>query len=448
MTVGSEHRQLGYDVDLPLSIELHDGEEITYLELLRLVPGRRAVFRARWQRSGSAVAVVAKVFFGRSMRRRADREERGLSCLRVAEIPAPQVLARRRTHDAELVLLEDLGRLRPLDAPELPVVRDLFETMAASRIRHLDLHRGNIVRNDEGLFVLDGEAVRGGRFDPVAALARWQAEFPVGLDSSPLVCRSTPRDGRPASVSIVPTDIAVRASEYRVRRARAVAAKVFRDTTAVRTASDHGMRWFADRELAIEPGDIEGAFVDTADYLKSGRTATVVRHDGLVIKRQNRKSWWHGARTSLRTSRAARGWANMHAARALGLPVPKPVALLEYRTWGYRTLSYFAYRYAPGSPLDETVANAGWRNELIDATGDLFEWFHSCRFTHGDCKASNYVVAEDGGIVVLDLDAANFHTSEAAFRRQFDRDVERFLANWEDVPRSLVDRLKALTGSS
>ncbi len=449
MTIDTEHRRLTYDADLPLTIELDGGDHLTYLELLRLVPGRRAVFRALWQRRGSDVAVVAKVFFGRSSHRRADREERGLSCLRVAEIPAPLVLARRRTGDAELVLLEDLGRLRRLDEPETFVILRLFETMAAKGVRHLDLHRGNIVQNEEGLFVLDGAAVSGGRFDSIAALARWHAEFPVRPDAPRSARRSTARASRLTGGNMIAsTDFAARTSEYRARRAKAIAAKVFRDTSAVRTAAHRGMRWCADRGVPIGPADIEGGFAGSADFLKSGRTATVVLHDGMVIKRQNRKSWWHGARTSLRASRGARGWANMHAARALGLPVPKPIALLEYSAWGYRTLSYFAYQYAPGSSLDEIVAASGWQEHLIDATVDLFECFRSCRFTHGDCKASNYLVADDGGIVVLDLDTAAFHPRVTEFRRQFAQDLERFLANWTDAPTPLVDRLQALIESS
>ena len=114
--------------------------------------------------------------------------------------------------------------------------------------------------------------------------------------------------------------------------------------------------------------------------------------------------------------------------------------------WGYRTASDCVCRFVAGALLDEAVAAMGWRSDLIDAVVDLFARFRACRFTHGDCKASNYVVDEDGGLVVLDVDAATFHSREASFRKQFARDVERFLANWDDgAPDRLVERLAALT---
>ena len=431
----SSHRRFDYDVDLPVNLEIADGERLRYDDLLRLVPGRRAVFRAGWSRGATEQPVIVKAFMGFGAHRRARREERGLACLALADVAAPKVLGRRRVDGAELVLLNDLGELRELDEPRLDCVSPLFERLAASGIRHNDLHRGNVVQRGEAMVLLDGGAVRGGSLDVADALARWSSEFAVGTERAADV---------PAAVTGGWSSALTR---HRSKRAAIVMKKVLRETTTIRAGRTWGERWLAVRDNAVAPADLEAAF-EAGGFLKTGRTSTVVRHGAAVVKRLNRKSWWHGLRTSLRSSRAARAWMNMHAMRALGLAGPRPVALLERSVFGYRTASYLSYEFVPGVTLADRVASQDWDETLIDAVVELFEHRGACWFSHGDCKADNFVVTRGAEIVPVDLDGGRFHTRRAAFQKHFRRDIERFLANWGTAaPRPLVERLTALVES-
>jgi len=65
---------------------------------------------------------------------------------------------------------------------------------------------------------------------------------------------------------------------------------------------------------------------------------------------------------------------------------------------------------------------------------DIFRLFKLAHITHGDTKATNFMVVNDK-VFVIDLDAVRFHTSKRAFTRTFDKDIHRFLRNWENQPK-------------
>ncbi|MDH3644950.1 MAG: hypothetical protein OES38_22790, partial [Gammaproteobacteria bacterium] len=63
-------------------------DSIQCLEVLRLLPGRRLVARARV----GATQCVAKLFFGDGARRYYDRERRGLQRIKDCGVPTPELL--------------------------------------------------------------------------------------------------------------------------------------------------------------------------------------------------------------------------------------------------------------------------------------------------------------------------------------------------------------------
>ena len=67
--------------------------------------------------------------------------------------------------------------------------------------------------------------------------------------------------------------------------------------------------------------------------------------------------------------------------------------------------------------------------KIIDTLLNL--WEH--HISHGDMKASNFLVAQDQ-VVVLDLDAMKQHKSAATARPRIRKDRARFLRNWQDHP--------------
>ena len=48
-------------------------------------------------------------------------------------------------------------------------------------------------------------------------------------------------------------------------------------------------------------------------------------------------------------------------------------------------------------------------------------------------KASNFILSAHGA-AVIDLDAMREHVSDAVFQRSRQRDLNRFMRNWEDCP--------------
>jgi len=186
------------------------------------------------------------------------------------------------------------------------------------------------------------------------------------------------------------------------------------------------------------------AFVENPDHamtagvmLKDGDSTTVVRVEidgrSYVVKRYNIRNGWYALRRLFRPSRAWHCWRNAHLLVALSIRTPCPVLMLE-RRWGpLRRQAYFvtewvggadALQYLSGVPLNLAV----WKPVLV-----LFRRFFANMqrhaLVHGDCKATNFIVDADE-LFVLDLDGMRQERSKRRFSRYFQRDLQRFRANW------------------
>ena len=109
----------------------------------------------------------------------------------------------------------------------------------------------------------------------------------------------------------------------RRRRAAQFMAKTLRDCTAFVVRREPGRTVVCSRDdddpaLAAIIADPEGAMA-SAEPLKCGNTATVVRVVDLVVKRYNVKNRRHAWRLRWRRSRASRAWRVGHALCLAGL---------------------------------------------------------------------------------------------------------------------------------
>ena len=75
------------DISLPQTLILADGSALHCERLLRLLPGKRAVFVATYQQR----AVLAKLFLA-TAQRQVQRERSGYALLRSAQQPTPDLL--------------------------------------------------------------------------------------------------------------------------------------------------------------------------------------------------------------------------------------------------------------------------------------------------------------------------------------------------------------------
>ena len=63
----------------------------------------------------------------------------------------------------------------------------------------------------------------------------------------------------------------------------------------------------------------------------------------------------------------------------------------------------------------------------------LLAWLAECRISHGDMKGTNIILSQQGP-AIIDLDAMREHTLGWKFRRLQQRDLQRFMHNWDDCP--------------
>ena len=115
----------------------------------------------------------------------------------------------------------------------------------------------------------------------------------------------------------------------------------------------------------------------------------------------------------------------------LGIPTARPIALLERRFGPLRGVAYLVMEDAGREDLSERASASGLGDEQVAGVVRLFSALQAAGLTHGDTKASNFLVSQ-GRVVLVDLDA--MHEGVAGLAR----DIDRFLANWLDQPELRV----------
>jgi len=179
------------------------------------------------------------------------------------------------------------------------------------------------------------------------------------------------------------------------------------------------------------------SFIEQGEMLKAGNTATVakvkVNERDLVVKRYNLKSIYHALKRSCRPSRAWKSWHNIHLFRLIGIPSQKPVAFIEERCCGLRGRAYFIVEFCPGREITDYYRERTPDTQELNQFRQFFQAMLTARINHGDLKGRNFLI-NDGKIFLIDLDAVSEHRSEAVFKHNFYRDLDRFMRNWQDHP--------------
>ncbi|MGD9984437.1 MAG: lipopolysaccharide kinase InaA family protein [Porticoccaceae bacterium] len=440
----------------PFRLALDDGEFLIGDAIYRHLPGRRLVFSAEWQNR----RVLVKLFF---RARDHARERAGLERLHTRGIRAPELRPLPELPGAWLLATEFLPgaqslaeRLRSRTAPEADA--DIAATLALLGA----LHRTNLIQADPHLdnflfsgntpYVIDGAGIHPARKKDAwrANLALFLAQFEPTWDRR--LRALLPAYGTP------PPDPGTLARE--VLRARHRRLRDYRNK-CLRTCGEFiaGRRWdrlVVRRRDCADPG--LGALLAAPEsqlaagqWLKDGNTASVLRiaaaGSALVVKRYNIKHRRHGLGRALRRSRAWISWRNANMLALLGVATPQPLALLEHRFGPLRRTAYLISAYSPGVPLQDWVRQRGeavvpdW---LDCALRDILAALGTARISHGDLKASNFLV-EDAArrVQLIDLDAMRLHRCGRRFRRARHRDLARFLDNWDGAIRRHFENLLA-----
>ncbi|MCB1691660.1 MAG: serine/threonine protein kinase [Pseudomonadales bacterium] len=462
----------GRNISLPFRLRVERGDktvELTFVRILRLLPGKRIV--AVCEVGGDECLV--KAYLGRSAHRYAGRERRGIGLLQESGVRTAtlrwqgrltdghgQILAFDYLRDA--ISLQD--RWEHADQREARV-----DVLTRAMVILGKLHNHGVVQDDIHLanFLLSGGML-------------------YTIDGGHIVRRSSPPLREPASLEnlgtffaqffprfddfiqiVLPAYEAVRgwpSDPVRLRRlARAVfrsrekrkktyISKAFRDCTRFICNADFRRFEVCERDayskdLAKLLDDPDAA-MGRGKLLKDGRTSTValvrLPERSLVIKRYNMKSPWHRIRRAFRRTRAWTSWANACRMEFLGIPSVKPIALIEERFGPLRGRAWFITEYVEGQDALACLRSLKNPNGELEALTRILAGLSESRISHGDLKATNFVMTERGP-VILDLDAMREHRSNEAFRRAFQRDLDRFMQNWTDRPE-LATRFEGLIG--
>jgi tRNA A-37 threonylcarbamoyl transferase component Bud32 len=424
-----------------------DGEAITVLRLLRVLPGKRLTGEAHWRgRHALAKLFVAEGAAGRHW----TRERRGLDLLREAGLPVPEAMGAGRLDGGGYFLLTAFLRnshtlaggwtLDPDDARAVDILRQAFALLGrlhAAELIQNDLHLGNFLEHAGRLLLIDGDGVEraSGREQARDNLALLLAQMPPACESRVdelLAAYASERMSHPRR------DVLSKA----VERARAGRLADFLGKT-LRECSQFAVRHTARRFSSVVRAEDEvlagllaapDAAIRQGRLLKDGNTCTVARVDvdgrTLVIKRYNLKNPLHALSRCWRPSRAWRAWLNGHRLGFFGVATPPPLALVEERLGPLRRHAFLITEFCPGENLlRHLLPDREPEPAEAAAIAALFDLLFRLRIAHGDAKAANFLW-HAGRLVLIDLDSLVQHDGEAAFRRAWRRDRARFLRNW------------------
>lgn len=439
-----------------LSVQVDNGRQlnITILEILRLLPGRRIVALAE----DSDRKLLIKLFIGRFANRYKKREARGVEAIEQAGVKTPALLWQGRLSSGggyvlAFDFLDECSSLvekwrtltgskerRSLLADIMPVLARLHDHGVVQN----DIHPGNFLIKAGTIYTIDGGDVSGRMASPlneaasIENLALFFAQFLARFDDlvpEALAIYSSERGWPTSSGRCDVLKKAIRKS--REIRKSGYIEKAFRECT--RFSCLHTLTRFVVCERKHDStvmrtllGNLDQA-IEKGRILKDGNTATVALIDGpqgpLVVKRYNIKSVIHRLQRMFRKSRAWMSWANTSRLEFLGIDTLKPVALVENRLGPLRGKAYFVTEYVEGP---DATSLAGRENPERDMSSivDILNGLFQAGVTHGDLKASNFLLASSG-TVIIDLDSMKEHSDKQHLEIAVKKDLDRFMKNWD-----------------
>ena len=433
-------------------------------QVVRAIPGKRLVCRGEWQGDN----VFIKLYLGTD--KLFSKELQGLKALHAAGIAAP-VIRYSGTADEgtiHVILLEPVQPATTLEVAwekaadeqsRIELLEKSVRTIAdhhRAGLEQRDIHFDNFLLSGGRLITLDGGgiysspggevSVKHSRDNLALFFAQFYPEYDYLVDA---VLPVYEKQRHYKTGTLTARRMHERVEFFRHRRQRKYLKKIFRDCSAFICNRSMSRFMVCDRDVAspemlefLADPDASLAQVDSK-YLKQGNTCTLWRarigqHE-LVIKRYNIKDIRHRISRLFRTTRAAVSWQNAHLLETCGILTPKPIALVEQRFGPLRGRAWYISEYVHGG--DALVLCNPAADGLIDVQAAaasiiaLLKRMAFCKISHGDMKGNNFILSKQGA-AVIDLDAMKQHVRESAFRRLQQRDMHRFMRNWETCPET------------
>lgn len=464
--------EAGRNIEVPFALRVVHGkhtEVLEFVRILRLLPCKRIVAVAKLH----GREFLVKAYLGRSAARYVRREQRGVELIVSAGVRTPALRWHGRLVDGQgevlvfdylpdAVSLYDRWREAQLEEEKVDVLTRamvIIGKLHNEGVVQNDIHLANFLLSSGRLFTIDGGDIVKRSRPPLAEAASLRN---LGM----FFAQFYPRHDNFARV-VLPAYEAVRGwtmdesrleriareiTANREKRKRIYISKAFRECT--RFVCERSFTRFEVCERSAYSPEMQAlladpdAMIQSGTLLKDGSTSTValvhLPDRSLVIKRYNLKSPWHRLRRAFRRTRAWHSWANACRMEFLGIPAVRPVALVEHRYGPLRGKAYFITEYVEGEDALACLKRLKNPDDELKALSSLLHDLSDSRISHGDMKATNFLIS-DAGPVILDLDAMREHKTREGFRRAFRRDLRRFMQNWQDKPE-LANRFAGLIG--
>ena len=423
------------DVTLPLQVcsDFLPKGSLECHQLMRLLPGKRLVFKAVYD----GKTVLAKVFFGSGFKRRWLREVKGTKEIAGAKVNTPSLYAsiEDKVQGFAVVLFEFIEQAETLETcyeleadieKQLGYVKSAVNIIAKlhdAGVYQKDIHLSNFLMVADGLYLIDGDQVfsdltkeglaENKAIDNLAMfftqLNPWEDELVETLFGYYLYSRK-----------LMVSHISLAAVQKKLIQHRVWREKKYIEKKVFRTCSEFNViknrTNFCVFSRSIEEQEVQNfinnpdAYIDCGVILKSGRTATVakIKFAGryCVVKRYNKKSSLHRVARSLMESRSAVTWRNGHLLQFNGIPTAAPLLLFEQKCGPFRSGSYVITEYLEGEHLFDYFSRDDQSDDAIrmaKKVAELIHRFHRCGFSHGDLKPHNIWITNNEPILI-DLD--------------------------------------------
>jgi len=446
----------GMELPADMTIRIRDGiceaaEAICWCEeLIRYVPGRRRVFRGRWDGQD----VIIKAFCHKWLaHRHAVREWKSLCRLQSLGLSCPQALFYGQDAQGQWICAsgaianaKDVFAVfeAGLDVPgKIDILVDIAREVAKQHSKGVlqkDMHLGNFLYDRKRVYALDTSQMRFFR-------------KPIGINRSlamlGLLCTNLPQETEKTAKAYFQArgwqnDKTLHKRLYccieRARRAglKRTLKKTLRDSKRYYRFENRPLCGMFSKSFC-PPAEAPGfagqidRLMEKGQILKRGNTCFVSRikwnERDVVLKRYNYKSFWHCLRHTLKGSRAKRAWLNGHRLGELDIGTPLPVCFIEKRRGAMLHCSYIINEFVDGPNLHGFLKDQNRtqqeRTNTIEQIKTLLDRLHKYRITHGDLKPSNILITKDGP-ALLDLDSMRLHHLGLLYRRYHVKDVQRF----------------------
>lgn len=430
-------RQLNFDQFIPFQLNLHS-HSIQCQEILRLVPGKRVVFKAT---SDGSKTIILKIFFSKNAQRHQQREIENYHLLKQNGINTPRLIFDAKQNGIYFLAFEYLNQdtLEP-DFPLVEKIAQQIITLHQNKLIHTDCHLSNFLFSKQQCHVLDLSSIEktSNTYHLLDNYALFLCQLSfikteqlnILMDKYCHIFLSQQSEKKNYLQNQLRRHQEIRNTNYLKKTLRTctsfIGTKSFSHSSVVQRQLHNEWQSFLQ-----SPED----FIQRHPtiLLKNGRSSSVFKltlnNKSYVIKRYNIKNILHFLKRFWRPTRACHSWQYANLLTLLGIHTPQPVLFYEKRFFGLRLNSYFISDYIDGRDLLSIESADQLTEEAALSTCNLLKKMWQQNIYHGDLKASNIVI-HNNKAHLLDLDSIHL-ISYQQNNSQIAKDQNRFLRNWE-----------------